>query len=566
MIGQRKIGTNIRLLAGLALGLLLSTQAPAFAHAGHDDEAPAATAPAGAAPRAEAASAEFELVAVAKGQALSITLDRFATNEPITDGTIEVAEESGSMKAEAQEDGTYLLRAPWVAHAGKHDLTFTVSAADTSDLLTATIDIPEAPHPAAAPGGAFGSGLVESVLGARRGAVTAALSFVLGMLTIVALRAQGRWRAVSGAAVLVVGLVAAGAAFAHGGADDGDAPAPAAVASDTPRRLPDGSVAMPKDAQRLLAIRTVLAAQTQSARTVQVIGQVIADPATAGRVQSTQSGRVQPAGSDLGPGLAHVGQAVQKGDALATIVPVITGVERGGLQAQIAELDAQIRIAQQKATRLNALAGSVAGREIDDARSELAGAQARRAALSPTLVQGEVLRAPVSGIVSVANVTTGQVVESKDVLFEIVDPKRLWIEAIAFDPAIASQMTSASAKATDGTPIAVQFIGRGLSLRQGAVPLQFRIESPPATLSVGAPVTVIANVATQESGFALPRTAVVRMPNGGSAVWNHVSAERFVPRPVRLQPLDGGNVLVLAGLKAEQRIVVQGADLLNQVR
>ena len=549
-------------LAGLAFALLLSLQAPAFAHAGHDDAAPAASAQAGAASRAEAVSAEFELVAVVKGQALVITLDRFATNEPVTDGVIEVAEGDTTAKAEAQEDGTYLLRAPWLGQPGKHDLVFTVSAGDTADLLTATLDLPEAPHPAGAAGGTPLGGLVDGLLGARRGAVTAGLSFVLGMLTIVALRAQGRWRAVSGTAVLVVGLVAAGAAFAHGDEDHGDAPAPAATASDTPRRLPDGSVAMPKDAQRLLAIRTTLAAQTQSARTVQLIGQVIADPATAGRVQSTQSGRVQPAGADL----AHVGQAVQKGDALATVVPVITGVERGGLQAQIAELDAQIRIAQQRVTRLNALAGSVAGKEIDDARSELSGTQARRAALQPTLVQGEVLRAPVSGVVSVANVTTGQVVESKDVLFEIVDPKRLWIEALAFDPAVASQMTSASARATDGTPIKVGFVGRGLSLRQGATPLQFRIENPPASLSVGAPVTVIANVATQETGFALPRTAVVRMPNGGSAVWDHVSAERFVARPVRLQPLDGGNVLVLAGVKAEQRIVVQGADLLNQVR
>ena len=549
-------------LAGLALALLLFLQAPAVAHARHDDDVPVAAAPAGAAPRAEAASREFELVGVVKGQALLITLDRFATNEPITDGTIEVAEGDSTAQAKVQEDGTYLLAAPWVGRPGKHDLTFTVTAGDAADLLTATLDVPEASYPAAVAGGTPLSGLVDGLLGARRGTVTTALAFVLGMLTVVALRAQGRWRTVSGAAVLVVGLVAAGAAFAHGGEDHGDAPALPATATDTPRRLPDGSVAMPKDAQRLLAIRTVLAAQTQSARTVQLIGQVIADPATAGRVQSTQSGRVQPPGGDL----AHVGQAVQKGDALAIVVPVITGVERGGLQAQIAELDAQIRIAQQKVTRLNALAGSVAGKEIDDARSELAGAQARRAALSPTLVQGEVLRAPVSGIVSVANVTTGQVVESKDVLFEIVDPKRLWIEALAFDPAVANQMTSASARATDGTPIKVGFVGRGLSLRQGAVPLQFRIENPPASLSVGAPVTVIANVATQESGFALPRTAVVRMPNGGSAVWDHVSAERFVPRPVRLQPLDGGNVLVLAGVKAEQRIVVQGADLLNQVR
>jgi cobalt-zinc-cadmium efflux system membrane fusion protein len=555
------IGTRPR-LAALVLGLLVAAQAPASAHAGHDDEAPAAAASAGAAPRAEAASDEFELVAVVKGQALVITLDRFATNEPVTDGAVEVAEGNATAKAEAQEDGTYLLRAPWIGRAGKHDLTFTVTAGDAADLLTATLSIPEAPHPAAAAAGAGLGGLVEGLLGARRGAVTAALSFVLGMLTVVALRAQGRWRAVSGAAVLLVGIVAAGAAFAHGGEDHADAPAPAATAADAPRRLPDGSVAMPKDAQRLLAIRTVLAAQTQSARTVQVIGQVIPDPATAGRVQSTQSGRVQPAGGDL----AHVGQAVQKGDALAVVVPVITGVERGGLQAQIADLDSQIRIAQQKVARLGALAGSVAGREIDDARSELAGAQARRGALSPTLVQGEVLRAPVSGVVSVANVITGQVVESKDVLFEIVDPKRLWIEALAFDPAVAGQMTSASARATDGTPIKVGFVGRGLALRQGAVPLQFRIENPPASLSVGSPVTVIANVAAQESGFALPRTAVVRMPNGGSAVWDHVSAERFVARPVRLQPLDGGSVLVLAGVSAGHRIVVQGADLLNQVR
>lgn len=549
-----------RLFAAAVLGLTLLMQVPASAHGGADDDAPAVASPVAGAPRAEAESSEFELVAVAKGPALVITLDHFATNEPITNVTIEVAEGDGSLKAEAQEDGTYLLRAPWVGKPGKHDLTFTVAAGEASDLLTATIDIPDA-HPAAN-GPATGASLVDKVLGSQRGPVTLALAFVMGMLTMTALRARGRWRAISGAAVLLVGLFTAGAAFAHGGADDGDGPAPAAT-SDTPRRLPDGSVAMPKDAQRLLAVRTVLAAKTQSARTVQVIGQVIADPATAGRVQSTQSGRVQPA---EGGELAHVGQIVQKGDALATVMPVISGVDRGGLQAQVADLDAQTRIAQQKVTRLNGLAGSVAGKEIDDARAELAGVRARRAALSPTLVQGEVLRAPVSGVVSVASVTTGQVVESRDVLFEIVDPKRLWVEAIAFDPTIASQMKSASAKATDGTPLTVKFVGRGLTLRQGASPLQFQIENPPDSLTVGAPVIVIANVAAQESGFALPRTAVVRMPNGGSAVWDHVTAERFVPRPVRLQPLDGGNVLVLAGLKPEQRIVVQGADLLNQVR
>ncbi len=216
--------------------------------------------------------------------------------------------------------------------------------------------------------------------------------------------------------------------------------------------------------------------------------------------------------------------------------------------------------------RLSGLAGSVPGKDIDDARTELAGARARRAALSPTLAGREVLRAPVSGVVSVANAVAGQYVEGKDIVFEIVDPTRLWVDATAFDPALAAGIKGASAITADGRPLEVELVGLGLSLRQGAVPLQFRIVAPPPGLSVGTPVTVIASIPVDATGMALPRSSVVRMPNGGSAVWDHVSAEKFVPRPVRMQPLDGANVLVLAGVKVGSRIVTQGADLLNQVR
>ncbi len=68
--------------------------------------------------------------------------------------------------------------------------------------------------------------------------------------------------------------------------------------------------------------------------------------------------------------------------------------------------------------------------------------------------------------------------------------------------------------------------------------------------------------------MALPRAAVTRQGNGLSAVWDHVSAERFVARPVRVRPLDAGRVLVLSGLPkgSTPRIVVQGAELLGQVR
>ena len=342
------------------------------------------------------------------------------------------------------------------------------------------------------------------------------------------------------------------------------------AATDAPRRQLDGGVSMPKDAQRVLAIRTVLAAQDDAARTVQVIGRVVADPEAAGRVQASQPGRVGPGERSPGEhGLAHLGQRVQQGDVLAVVTPSIGAVERGGVQAQVAELDAAVRLAQAKVARLSALTGSVPGKDIDEARLELDGARRRRAALAPSLTGGEVLRAPVSGVVAVANAQVGALVESKDVLFEIVDPARLWVEAVLTDPALAGQVGKASALTADGTKLAVTFIGRGLTLRQGAVPLQFRVDDPPPGLAVGSPVTVVAELdGARERGVALPRAAVVRAANGLPAVWDHVSAERFVARPVRVRPLDAGRVLVLDGLPADPppRIVVQGAELLGQVR
>ncbi len=309
----------------------------------------------------------------------------------------------------------------------------------------------------------------------------------------------------------------------------------------------------------------MLAAENEAARTVQVIGQVVADPEAAGRVQASQVGRVGPGER----GLARLGQRVQQGDVLAVVTPSIGAVERGGVQAQVAELDATVRLAQAKVTRLSALAGSVAGKDIDEARLELDGARRRRAALVPSIAGAEVLRAPVSGVVAVANAQVGALVDSAAVLFEIVDPARLWIEAILTDPALAGQIQKASAVTVDGTRLAVSFIGRGLTLRQGAIPLQFRIDDPPPSLAVGSPVTVVAELdGIREKGVALPRAAIVRQANGLPAVWDHVSAERFVARPVRVRPLDAGRVLVLSGLPADPmpRIVVQGAELLGQVR
>ncbi len=59
---------------------------------------------------------------------------------------------------------------------------------------------------------------------------------------------------------------------------------------------------------------------------------------------------------------------------------------------------------------------------------------------------------------------------------------------------------------------------------------------------------------------------MIRSANGQSIVYDHISAENFRPREVRVEPLDGERVLIVSGAGAGIRIVTQGAELLNQIR
>ena len=94
----------------------------------------------------------------------------------------------------------------------------------------------------------------------------------------------------------------------------------------------------------------------------------------------------------------------------------------------------------------------------------------------------------------------------------------------------------------------------------------FRIEDEDSTLRLGQMVTVVATTSAEITGIAMPRDAVIRGTNGEYIVYVHSSAEMFEPRPVRTAPLDGARVLILAGIAPGERVVTQGAELLNQLR
>ena len=344
------------------------------------------------------------------------------------------------------------------------------------------------------------------------------------------------------------------------GHDHGDAPA--ASSANGPQRQPDGSVFLPKPAQRQLGVRTVLTATAELPRTVELNGRVLMDPNAGGKVQAVVGGRIEP-----GPrGLPENGQAVRKGEVLAYVAPSAAPIERSNQAAQLAELRAGQALANKRVARLKELADTVPRKEIEAAESEAASFAARAAAVSAGLSSRDALVAPVSGVIAAANVVAGQVVDARELVFEIVDPSRLRIEALAFDAALASDIGGATLALGDQR-VPLAFIGAARSLREQALPLSFRAEGAVLSkLAVGQPVRVFVQTRQKVKGIAVPVASLMKNPANQTIVWVKTDAERFAPRTVTTEPLDGVDAAVTSGLAPGDRVATQGATLINQVR
>lgn len=359
---------------------------------------------------------------------------------------------------------------------------------------------------------------------------------------------------------VLMALVTIPAAHAGPGHDHGDAPA--APSANGPQRLPDGSVFLPKPAQRQLGVRTLPTEAAALPRSFELNGQVVMDPNAGGKVQPLNAGRIEP-----GPrGLPNPGQTVRKGEVLAYVVSSAAPIERSNQAAQLAELRAAKSLADKRVVRLKELADTVPRKDIEAAESEAQSLVARIAALDTGVAPREALVAPVSGVIASANVVAGQVVDARELLFEIVDPARLRIEALAFDAAVAADIGGASI-AVGQERVPLQFIGAARSLREQALPLVFRAEGKAlAALAVGQPVRVFVRGKTLVQGIAVPVASLMRNPANQTIVWVKTAPERFEPRIVTTAPLDGVMAAVTSGLQAGDRVTAQGATLINQVR
>jgi cobalt-zinc-cadmium efflux system membrane fusion protein len=559
---------SARVAAGIVAALLLTLVPVASAHEGHDHGPPEAAAGT-LAPRVATRSEMFQLVGILRGDRLVIYLDRAATNEPVTtaDIAVTIGDAADPVNAEWGAEGTYTLTSPQFKTAGPIELVFSITGDAGEDLLAGTLTVPG--EGAAAPGG--------SSIGALRAWLTSLVS-PMWQMVLLAIASAGlalygtyfllRRYFVQATAFALMAIAGVGLLFETARGAGGDPAARPAAASatiiDSPRRLPDGHVFVPKPTQRLLDLRTEALAPQAVQRAVSLIGRIMADPNSTSLVQSINGGRVMaPDG-----GLPRIGQAVRKGDLLARIEPTLPQADRTTILEKLGEVEQLIAVAEARLRRIRILVEKKVAPEsqLVDAEAEMEGLRKRRQVLLEIRVEPEALRAPTSGVIASARVVPGQVVQAQDVLFQIVDPKSLWVEALVYGEIDPAGLGHATATVPGRPPLKLRFQGFSHALQQHASIVQFVVEDPPPNLAIGLPVNVIAASGEPVTALVVPKDAVVRSANGEAILWRHEEPELFEPRPVRTTPFDATRVIIAAGAVKGDRVVIRASDLVNQVR
>jgi hypothetical protein len=177
-------------------------------------------------------------------------------------------------------------------------------------------------------------------------------------------------------------------------------------------------------------------------------GRIVPDPNAHGKVEASLMGRIEPPPG----GLPVIGEIVRKGQILGYVEPSVGVVDRSQLRREVAQLTTAIRVETENLEILKQFS-FVPFRDgkIYQAEQRLAGLRRERDALLPMLKVRESLTAPTDGVISTSAIP-GRIIHPGEMVFDIVNPKLLWIEASAPDPATAESASHVAGASATTTP------------------------------------------------------------------------------------------------------------------
>lgn len=327
---------------------------------------------------------------------------------------------------------------------------------------------------------------------------------------------------------------------------------------------------------RDLRITTTLVESRSGGEEISLLGELDVDPRRYAEVGVPLPARVMRL-------LVEAGERVGPGQVLAEL----SSPELGRARAEYLSADARVRLAEAALERKRELAGEriVPLREVQEAESAAAEAHAALRSVRAAIVAFGVdppaddgpeaisstfpLRSPVAGSVIERSALVGRMVDPSTAAFRIADLSTLWLVVHAFERdavRIAHGVTARVAfPALPGRTFAgvVGMIGRHVDRESRTVPVRIDVRNTGEVLRPGMSATAMVPIGAPDASILTVPVAAVQRVRGDWSVFVPIDDRTFEIRKIGRGRDLGGEVEVLSGLGAGDRIVVDGAFLLK---
>lgn len=243
----------------------------------------------------------------------------------------------------------------------------------------------------------------------------------------------------------------------------------------------------------------------------------------------------------------------------------------GGAQKDY--LQAMTDLAAARAQERTAAAALGAARDklaiLGKSRGEIAGLEGARGLSG--LSEATVYRAPIGGVIASRDVSPGQFVASGSgtSVMTITDPSQVWLVAqLAESQASAVHVGDPAEVTTPAFPgrvfhATIDTVGAALDPQTHRLPVRATIANPDGALKPQMFASFSIHRAAAGGGVHIPARAVIH--EGDTArVWVLRRDGLLAARGVRTGDEQGGQVEILAGLAAGEKVVIAGALFVNQ--
>ncbi|MGR9089732.1 MAG: efflux RND transporter periplasmic adaptor subunit [Gammaproteobacteria bacterium] len=277
------------------------------------------------------------------------------------------------------------------------------------------------------------------------------------------------------------------------------------------------------------------------------------------------------------------GDRVSTGQLIVKLNNELATIEKSATAAAVAEAAARLADAERRYRELLALSkkqhvpathvGS-AKAEIDINRAALAQSRARDQH-AQAMLNRHTVRAPFDGLIRAKLIEIGQWVETSTALVELVETNFLRLEAPV------PQFYFSRVRA--GTRVELRFDASPEDIFEASItttipvsdtgartfPVRIDLPNEAGRLAPGMSARVVLHIEGDDDAAALivPQDAIVRKPDGSTAVWTVVTEDGVVkahPRVVTTGRVYRNNVeVVRGGLAAGDRVVVRGNEILR---